>query len=126
MWFGQKTIALYLCNHNKMNHIMSGILSSSIGRKFAMAISALFLMIFLLQHFAYRVTYNHSKYLLKYFLWFGQKTIALYLCIHNKMNHIMSGILSSSIGRKFAMAISALFLMIFLLTTLCYQYSFCI
>ncbi|WP_452232705.1 succinate dehydrogenase cytochrome b subunit [Lacinutrix sp. MEBiC02595] len=30
---------------------MSGILNSSIGRKFAMALSALFLMIFLLQHF---------------------------------------------------------------------------
>jgi succinate dehydrogenase / fumarate reductase cytochrome b subunit len=31
---------------------MSGILNSSIGRKFAMALSALFLMVFLLQHFA--------------------------------------------------------------------------
>ncbi|EGV42199.2 succinate dehydrogenase cytochrome b subunit [Bizionia argentinensis JUB59] len=31
---------------------MSGILNSSIGRKFAMALSAFFLMIFLLQHFA--------------------------------------------------------------------------
>jgi len=31
---------------------MSGILNSSIGRKFAMALSALFLMIFVLQHFA--------------------------------------------------------------------------
>jgi succinate dehydrogenase / fumarate reductase cytochrome b subunit len=30
---------------------MSGILNSSIGRKFAMALSAFFLMIFLLQHF---------------------------------------------------------------------------
>ncbi|WP_397364382.1 succinate dehydrogenase cytochrome b subunit [Olleya sp. R77988] len=30
---------------------MSGILNSSIGRKFAMALSALFLMFFLLQHF---------------------------------------------------------------------------
>lgn len=35
---------------------MSGILNSSIGRKFAMALSALFLMIFLLQHFAINVT----------------------------------------------------------------------
>lgn len=34
---------------------MSGILSSSIGRKFAMAISALFLMVFLLQHFAINI-----------------------------------------------------------------------
>ena len=34
---------------------MSGIVSSSIGRKFAMAISALFLMIFLLQHFAINI-----------------------------------------------------------------------
>lgn len=34
---------------------MSGILSSSIGRKFAMALSALFLMVFLLQHFAINV-----------------------------------------------------------------------
>jgi len=31
---------------------MSGILNSSIGRKFAMALSAFFLMIFILQHFA--------------------------------------------------------------------------
>lgn len=31
---------------------MSGILNSSIGRKFAMSLSAFFLMIFLLQHFA--------------------------------------------------------------------------
>ncbi|MCX7551075.1 succinate dehydrogenase cytochrome b subunit [Xanthomarina sp. F2636L] len=31
---------------------MSGILNSSIGRKFAMALSAFFLMIFLVQHFA--------------------------------------------------------------------------
>ncbi len=31
---------------------MSGIFNSSIGRKFAMALSAFFLMIFLLQHFA--------------------------------------------------------------------------
>lgn len=35
---------------------MSGILNSSIGRKFAMALSAFFLMIFLLQHFAINVT----------------------------------------------------------------------
>jgi len=35
---------------------MSGILNSSIGRKFAMALSALFLMIFLLQHFAINIT----------------------------------------------------------------------
>jgi len=31
---------------------MSGIFNSSIGRKFAMALSALFLMVFLLQHFS--------------------------------------------------------------------------
>lgn len=35
---------------------MSGILNSSIGRKFAMALSALFLMFFLLQHFAINIT----------------------------------------------------------------------
>lgn len=35
---------------------MSGILNSSIGRKFAMALSAFFLMFFLLQHFAINVT----------------------------------------------------------------------
>ncbi len=35
---------------------MSRILNSSIGRKFAMALSAFFLMIFLLQHFAINVT----------------------------------------------------------------------
>lgn len=35
---------------------MSGILSSSIGRKFAMALSAFFLMFFLFQHFAINIT----------------------------------------------------------------------
>ena len=35
---------------------MSGILNSSIGRKFAMALSALFLMIFLLEHFIINLT----------------------------------------------------------------------
>jgi len=34
---------------------MSGILNSSIGRKFAMAPSALFLMVFLLQHFSINI-----------------------------------------------------------------------
>ena len=34
---------------------MSGILNSSIGRKFAMALSALFLMVFLLQHFTINI-----------------------------------------------------------------------
>lgn len=34
---------------------MSNIINSSIGRKFAMALSALFLMIFLLQHFAINI-----------------------------------------------------------------------
>ena len=35
---------------------MSGFLKSSIGRKFAMALSAFFLMFFLLQHFAINIT----------------------------------------------------------------------
>ncbi|MEO6346547.1 MAG: succinate dehydrogenase cytochrome b subunit, partial [Aquaticitalea sp.] len=35
---------------------MGGILNSSIGRKFAMALSAFFLMLFLLQHFAINFT----------------------------------------------------------------------
>ena len=35
---------------------MSGLLKSSIGRKFAMALSAFFLMFFLLQHFAINLT----------------------------------------------------------------------
>ena len=35
---------------------MSGIFNSSIGRKFAMALSALFLMIFLLEHFIINLT----------------------------------------------------------------------
>lgn len=35
---------------------MSGLLKSSIGRKYAMALSAFFLMFFLLQHFAINVT----------------------------------------------------------------------
>jgi succinate dehydrogenase / fumarate reductase cytochrome b subunit len=34
---------------------MSGIFNSSIGRKFAMALSALFLMVFLLQHFTINI-----------------------------------------------------------------------
>ncbi|WP_179344483.1 succinate dehydrogenase cytochrome b subunit [Winogradskyella ursingii] len=34
---------------------MSGIFNSTIGRKFAMALSALFLMVFLLQHFAINI-----------------------------------------------------------------------
>jgi succinate dehydrogenase / fumarate reductase cytochrome b subunit len=38
-----------------MKSTMSGILNSSIGRKFAMALSALFLMVFLLQHFAINI-----------------------------------------------------------------------
>jgi succinate dehydrogenase / fumarate reductase cytochrome b subunit len=38
-----------------MKFTMSGILNSSIGRKFAMALSALFLMVFLLQHFAINI-----------------------------------------------------------------------
>ena len=40
---------------------MSGFLSSSIGKKFAMALSALFLMIFLLQHFAINILSVFSK-----------------------------------------------------------------
>ncbi|MGJ8591605.1 MAG: succinate dehydrogenase cytochrome b subunit [Aquaticitalea sp.] len=48
---------------------MSGIFNSSIGRKFAMALSAFFLMIFLLQHFAINilsvlspVTFNEASH----------------------------------------------------------------
>ena len=48
---------------------MSGILNSSIGRKFAMALSAFFLMIFILQHFAINIlsvfspdTFNEVSY----------------------------------------------------------------
>jgi len=48
---------------------MSGILNSSIGRKFAMALSAFFLMIFLLQHFAINIlsvfsaeTFNNASH----------------------------------------------------------------
>ncbi|NQY04820.1 MAG: succinate dehydrogenase cytochrome b subunit [Flavobacteriaceae bacterium] len=40
---------------------MSGLLKSSIGRKFAMALSAFFLMFFLLQHFAINITSVFSK-----------------------------------------------------------------
>ena len=35
---------------------MSGLTNSSIGRKVAMSLSALFLMVFLLQHFAINIT----------------------------------------------------------------------
>jgi succinate dehydrogenase / fumarate reductase cytochrome b subunit len=48
---------------------MSGIFNSSIGRKFAMALSAFFLMIFLLQHFAINIlsvfsadTFNNASH----------------------------------------------------------------
>lgn len=42
---------------NKFNsNTMSGLLKSSIGRKVAMALSAFFLMFFLLQHFAINIT----------------------------------------------------------------------
>ncbi|MGB1901327.1 MAG: succinate dehydrogenase, partial [Flavobacteriaceae bacterium] len=34
---------------------MSGFLKSSIGRKIAMALSAFFLMVFILQHFAINI-----------------------------------------------------------------------
>lgn len=40
---------------------MSGILNSTVGRKFAMAISAFFLMVFLLQHFAINITSTFSS-----------------------------------------------------------------
>ncbi len=40
----------YLCCFNKQNKIMSGVFSSSVARKFAMALSALFLVFFLLMH----------------------------------------------------------------------------
>lgn len=43
---------IFVTLNTRYKTTMSGILSSSIGRKFAMALSALFLMIFLLQHFA--------------------------------------------------------------------------
>ncbi|WP_460220260.1 succinate dehydrogenase cytochrome b subunit [Psychroserpens sp. MEBiC05023] len=41
---------------------MSGIFSSSIGRKFAMALSALFLMFFILQHFAINILSVFSEH----------------------------------------------------------------
>lgn len=55
---------------------MSGIFNSSIGRKFAMALSAFFLMIFLLQHFIINFTsvfggdtFNHvSQFMGTYFV----------------------------------------------------------
>ena len=48
----EQVAALYLCATNTNSiFTMSGILNSSIGRKFTMALSAIFLMIFLLQHF---------------------------------------------------------------------------
>ena len=40
---------------------MSGIFNSSIGRKFAMALSALFLMVFLLEHFIVNLTSVFSE-----------------------------------------------------------------
>lgn len=43
---------IFVVTNLKIRFIMSGILNSSIGRKFAMALSALFLMFFLLQHFS--------------------------------------------------------------------------
>ena len=45
----------FVCNKFNSN-TMSGLLKSSIGRKVAMALSAFFLMFFLLQHFAINIT----------------------------------------------------------------------
>ncbi len=46
----------YLCKAKIISNFMSGILSSSIGRKVAMALSAFFLMIFLVMHVSINFT----------------------------------------------------------------------
>lgn len=46
---------IFVAITKKIRYTMSGILNSSIGRKFAMALSALFLMFFILQHFVINI-----------------------------------------------------------------------
>ena len=88
-----------------MNHTMSGILSSSIGRKFAMAISALFLMIFLLQHFAINIlsvfspnTFNEVSHFMGTF-WVIQYALQPVL-IFGVVFHFIMGFILEYINRK--------------------------
>ncbi|WP_296386273.1 succinate dehydrogenase cytochrome b subunit [Winogradskyella sp.] len=78
---------------------MSGILNSSIGRKFAMALSALFLMIFVLQHFAINIlsvispdTFNEVSHFMGTF-WVIQYVIQPILIIGVIFHFVMGFIL---------------------------------
>ncbi|WP_179009291.1 succinate dehydrogenase cytochrome b subunit [Winogradskyella forsetii] len=78
---------------------MSGILNSSIGRKFAMALSALFLMIFVLQHFAINLlsvlspdTFNEVSYFMGTF-WVIQFVIQPILIIGVIFHFVMGFVL---------------------------------
>jgi succinate dehydrogenase / fumarate reductase cytochrome b subunit len=75
---------------------MSGILNSSIGRKFAMALSALFLMIFLLQHFAINIlsvfsadTFNEASHFMGTF--WAVQFIAQPILIFGVVFHFVMG-----------------------------------
>ncbi|WP_323787584.1 succinate dehydrogenase cytochrome b subunit [Psychroserpens sp.] len=89
---------------------MSGILNSSIGRKFAMALSAFFLMIFVLQHFAINSlsvlspdTFNEVSHFMGTF-WVIQYVIQPILIIGVIFHFIMGFVLE--IKNKQARAIS--------------------
>tara|TARA_R110002033_G_C3772273_1_gene228351 strand:- start:5 stop:676 length:672 start_codon:yes stop_codon:yes gene_type:complete len=78
---------------------MSGILNSSIGRKFAMALSALFLMIFVLQHFVINLfsvlspdTFNEISHFMGTF-WVVQYVIQPILIIGVIFHFIMGFVL---------------------------------
>ena len=78
---------------------MSGIFNSSIGRKFAMALSAFFLMIFLLQHFAINilsvlspVTFNEASHFMGTF-WVVQYVFQPILIIGVIFHFVMGFIL---------------------------------
>ena len=78
---------------------MSGILNSSIGRKFAMALSAFFLMIFVLQHFAINLlsvlspdTFNEVSHFMGTF-WVVQYVIQPILIIGVIFHFVMGFIL---------------------------------
>jgi len=78
---------------------MSGILNSSIGRKFAMALSALFLMFFILQHFAINIlsvfspdTFNEASHFMGTF-WAVQYLLQPILIIGVIFHFVMGFIL---------------------------------
>ena len=91
---------------------MSGILNSSIGRKFAMALSALFLMVFILQHFAINIlsvfnpdTFNEASHFMGTF-WAVQYLLQPVLIIGVIFHFVMGFVLEikNSNARKVSYA----------------------